>query len=62
MPFSGTTTDLIQLILKRGLVAKEGQQNNLLYQSLHIVTGIRIGDGGKHYILVPLPKDPIESC
>ena len=38
--------------LKRGLVAKEGQQNGLLDQSIEIGASIRIGTGGLPNILV----------
>ena len=48
------TTALYQLILKKGLVAMEGQENNVLYKYIEIGADIRIGDVGQPNILVPL--------
>ena len=36
LPFSSTTTVLSQLTLKRGLVARDEQLNNVSYQSIDI--------------------------
>ena len=55
LPFSGTITALSHLMrLMRSLVVSEGGQNNVLYQSGEIVTGIRKGDMGQLNILVSL--------
>ena len=47
-------TGLIQSILKRGLLALKGRQNNVLYQNIEIGVGIMIGDMGQPIILVSL--------
>ena len=44
LPLSGTTTEQTQLILSIGLVAMEGQQNTVLYQSIDIKPCNRMWD------------------
>ena len=48
------TKALNQLVLKRGLVAAEEQQNNVSYQSITIGAGVLLGNVGRPYILAPL--------
>ena len=51
---SDTATALSELILKIDLVAAEGQQNNVLYQSIEIGARFNIGDVVQPNILVSL--------